>query len=159
MEARLLARSVQIVIHLAHSLVVVSVHLLFVIMLVHLHLMLVRHICLSHALAMALFLHLQGSIALLFHSHPLHLLLLVHSHHLLLLLHALLGLLRGSVLLVVLLVGLTGLRVGFQGILHHFLRILSSLFLLLGVPLVALLQGFELFGIVLAMFAHRVSEL
>lgn len=132
--------SITVKIHALHVLVLRLLHFLFMVTAIHLHLHIVVLFDLLHPAAMAVQLHLVSLMTLSFHSVTLHLL---HSHLFictmasLLLLHALLGLLGGVVLLVILTVGLSGLRVRLQGGRHHFFCIHSSLSLLLGILFVA----------------------
>ena len=166
-EARSLATSVHLIVHLCHMVGVLELHLLLVVRLVHLHLPHVLLLSMRQLLIVVLHLHLKVMIALHIHLFSLVLLLLLHhSHllfllhtHLLLLLHALLSDLSLVILVVVLLVSLSGPRIWLQGIPHHFFGIVSSLALLLDVLPLTVLQGLELLSIALAILSHRASQL
>ena len=138
----------QLVVHLVQVSEVLSLHLLLVIELVQFHLAFVLLFVHSHLFAMVHQLLLHDLIALLLHSHALHVLLLKHGL-----------LLSGMVLLVVILISLISLGVGLHGFGHHLFGFLGSLFLLLDIFLMTVLEGFELFGIALAVLLDRPCQL
>ena len=144
-----------------------TLHILLVVHLVHLHLPHVLLVGVCHLLSVVLHLHFEVVVALHFHLcslvvllllHHSHLLFLLHAH-LLLLLHALLSDLGLVILIVVLLIGLSGPWIRLHGMPHHFFGVISSLSLLLDVLLLAVLQGFELLGVALAILPHSASQL